>query len=188
VRAFYKSAEGTYYYGDWVTFDPGDFSFFEPTVHTYPAQEVLHDRVQVKGYVVAGTEEITEQGFEYRPLGASSGEARTVRAATLATANGITTVLATGQVMSVVIEGLTPGTAYCYRAFVKTGGGTTYGEEQTFTTEADPTGIGCVEMAAPAVPAVIGYYDLNGRRLDAPGRGFNIVRYSDGTTRKLLMK
>lgn len=40
VRAFYKASDNTYYYSDWVTFDPSDFSYFEPTVHTYPTAEV----------------------------------------------------------------------------------------------------------------------------------------------------
>ena len=30
------------------------------------------------------------------------------------------------------------------------------------------------------------WYDLNGRKQDAPQKGINIIRYSDGTTRKVL--
>lgn len=33
-----------------------------------------------------------------------------------------------------------------------------------------------------------GYYDLNGRKLNKPKKGINIIRYSDGTTRKVLIK
>ena len=56
----------------------------------------------------------------------------------------------TGQVMQAVLDGLKPQTTYTYRAFVRTTGGTTYGEEQTFTTEM-PTGIDYMETekAAP---------------------------------------
>ena len=32
------------------------------------------------------------------------------------------------------------------------------------------------------------YYDLNGRKLSAPQKGINIIRYSDGTSRKVLLK
>ena len=32
------------------------------------------------------------------------------------------------------------------------------------------------------------YYDLNGRQLDKPQKGINIIRYPDGTSRKVLMK
>ena len=47
VRAFYKAADGTYYYSDWKTFDPSDFSYFEPTVHTYPTSEVTANSATV---------------------------------------------------------------------------------------------------------------------------------------------
>ena len=33
-----------------------------------------------------------------------------------------------------------------------------------------------------------GYYSLNGRRLTAPTKGINIIRQSDGTTRKVIVK
>ena len=32
------------------------------------------------------------------------------------------------------------------------------------------------------------YFDLNGRKLNAPQKGINIIRYSDGTTRKVAIK
>ena len=32
------------------------------------------------------------------------------------------------------------------------------------------------------------WYDLNGRKLDEPQKGINIIRYSDGTSRKVLVK
>ena len=32
------------------------------------------------------------------------------------------------------------------------------------------------------------WYDLSGRRLDKPTKGINIIRMSDGTTKKVLMK
>ena len=36
------------------------------------------------------------------------------------------------------------------------------------------------------VVTVVGYFDLAGRRYDKPQRGFNIVVYSNGTTKKML--
>jgi len=47
------------------------------------------------------------------------------------------------------------------------------------------TGIGSVDAAAPTA---VGYYDLHGRRLHAPAKGLHVVRYSDGTTRKVFVK
>ena len=35
-------------------------------------------------------------------------------------------------------------------------------------------------------PTIVGYYDLNGKRINGKQRGAVIVRYSDGTTRKML--
>ena len=31
-------------------------------------------------------------------------------------------------------------------------------------------------------------YDLSGRKLDKPQKGINIIRYSDGTSKKILVK
>ena len=186
VRAFYKSAEGDYYYGGWVTFDPSDFSYFEPTVHTYAAAEVTHSSAWMKGYILAGTDAIEKQGFEYWPLNSGAAKAMSVNDA--AVAGNVQTVLATGQVMRAELRDLLPATTYCCRAFVKTATGTTYGEELTFTTLDAPTGVGVVETATPDAPTVIGYYDLSGRKSATPHRGVNIVRYSDGTARKMLVK
>ncbi|MBO5180602.1 MAG: leucine-rich repeat domain-containing protein, partial [Paraprevotella sp.] len=187
VRAFYKSVEGDYFYGDWITFDPSDFSYFEPTVHTYAAAEVTHNSARMKGYILAGTEAIEEQGFEYWSTSTSSASARRVKAATTASDN-VQTVFATGQVMTAELRDLLPATTYCCRAFVKTSSGITYGEEQTFTTQGDPTGIGFVSPDAPTTPIVEGYYDLNGRKFETPQRGINIIRYSNGTTRKIVVR
>ena len=187
VRAFYKAKTGDYYYGDWVTFDPSDFSYFEPTVHTYPATKTTDCTASVRGYVLAGTDNITEQGFEYWETSGPATTARMTKSVLpSAKAADKSVVLATGQVMQVVLDGLKPQTTYTYRAFVRTAGGTTYGEEQTFTTDV-PTGIGAVQ-ADKAAPTVTGYYDLSGRRLTSKQRGVVIERYADGTSRKVLVK
>lgn len=36
--------------------------------------------------------------------------------------------------------------------------------------------------------SITGIYDLNGRRIDALQKGFNIVRYQDGTSKKVILK
>ena len=48
-----------------------------------------------------------------------------------------------------------------------------------------PTGIEELETDKTA-PTIVGYYDLNGKLINGKQRGAVIVRYSDGTTRKLL--
>ena len=50
-----------------------------------------------------------------------------------------------------------------------------------------PTGIEEVETDKTA-PTIVGYYDLNGKLISGKQRGAVIVRYSDGTTRKVLVK
>ena len=50
-----------------------------------------------------------------------------------------------------------------------------------------PTGIEEVETDKTA-PSIVGYYDLNGKLINSKQRGAVIVRYSDGTTRKVLVK
>lgn len=183
VRAFYKSATDKYYYGDWVTFDPSDFSYFEPTVHTYEATDVTSTSVKVKGYVLAGTENIIEQGFEYWPVNISQSKVMRVVAAE----NNVSTIFSTGQVMTATLTDLQPNTTYRFRSFVKTASGMTYGEEQMLTTAYDPTGIGGVETSSSEI-TVVGYYDINGRKLDGIGNGITIVRYSNGSVRKVVRK
>lgn len=182
VRAFYKSNAGNYKYGDWVTFDPSDFSFFEPTVHTYATTDITPNTATVRGYVLAGTDNILKQGFEYWM---ASGQKR-MQAYAPVDNNTVQTVLSNGQVMIVTLKDLTPETEYVYRAFVTTSAGTKYGEEQTFTTPYDPSGVGSV--VSDETRTIVGYYDINGLRYDDPQTGFNIVVYSDGTTEKLLIK
>lgn len=179
VRPFYKDAQNKYYYGDWITFDPSDFSFFEPTVRTYPVEEVTQTSATVRGYALSGTENITSQGFQYWISGGSNHAPARVPAA-----EDIKTVTVKGQVMVVTFEDLEPGCTYTYRAFVETESGFTYGDEQTFTTEAID-GVGYVQAEEVTV---VGYYTLTGLRSDKPHQGLNIVVYSNGKTRKMIMK
>lgn len=124
VRAFYKSQTDKYYYGEWVTFDPSDFSYFEPTVHTYKSVDIQSSSAILKGVALQGSDEITEQGFEYW-----SGSANTRQSSI-----GKQIVYANGQRMESEITDLAPNTVYYYRAFAKTAKNTTYGETMQFET------------------------------------------------------
>lgn len=135
-RPFYKSEAGNMYYGDWIGFGTADaYVYFTPTVHTYATATVEHNTATLNGYALAGSDDIVEQGFEYWSEGVS----------TRAT-DGVQTVTATGQRMSVTLNDLQYNTVYKYRAYVKTATETTYGEEQTFTTGEDPAGISEVSV------------------------------------------
>lgn len=176
VRAFYKSAAGTYYYSDWLTFDPSDFSYFEPTVRTYALTEVNGNSVTLHGYALQGSDDIISQGFEYEMTGTGAS-----RIHALAATSG--TIIAKGQVMTATLTDLPDG-EYTFKAFVQTSAGYTYGEPQTFVI--DYAGVGDITVDK-VEPEIVGYYDINGRSYSAPQPGFNIVVYSDGSTKKLMV-
>lgn len=182
VRAFYKSTSGKYYYSDWVTFDPTDFSYFEPTVHTYPVTSINDFNATLKGYVMNGSDEIKSQGFEYWPTGTP---AKTMAQVPVNSAD-VQTVLAKGQVMVAEISGLLADTEYTYRAFAETSSGIIYGEEQTFRTT-DTSGIESITVGGDET-TIIGYYDINGRRYNSLQRGLNIIVYSNGKIEKRLVR
>lgn len=177
VRAFFKDAEGKYYYSDWITFDPSDFSFFEPTVRTYSTEAIGDNHATLRGYVLPGTDDIVRQGLQYW-----------INSKTISRADApeIFTVEAKGQMMTVEISNLKPGCEYIFRAFVETKSGFTYGEEQSFQT----SGASGLEdtFINTSGPEIVRYYDVFGHRYDKPCHGVNIVLYSDGTTKKIYIK
>ena len=101
------------------------------------------------------------------------------------------TVEASGQVMTASLTGLDYSSTYHYVAFVTTAEGDTfYGEEQVFSTADDPTGIEDIyaETADQSPATVVARYNIRGERIDTPQAGVNILRMSDGTTRKVWVK
>lgn len=134
VRAFYKSIDGDYtQYGEWIGFDPSDFSYFEPTVYTYDMATVSNVDVKVKGFYMPGTENIEDYGFEYW-LQSSPTDVQV--------ASGVETRASedfSGKEINVAIKGLTAKSIYEYRAFARTAQGSFYGATKTFKTNADTT-------------------------------------------------
>lgn len=169
VRPFYQSNSGKKYYGEWIGIDPSDFSYFEPTVHTYASINVDNNIVTISGYVLQGSDDILSQGFEYWINGT----------ATRAPGQNVIKVTASGLRMSVELSDLQPNREYGYRAFVTTSRGTTYGEERTFMSPDVMTGISSVTTVKEAT---VGVYDLRGRlvrsdasSLDGLPKGLYIV-------------
>lgn len=143
-RPFYKAESGKTWYGEWSAFGTADaYVYFDPTVRTYAA--VCHDEnsATVSGFIIAGSDDIKEQGFEYW----KRDDAYATTKHTTATTDDNThqTVVATGQRMSAILQNLEPNTTYIVRAYVTTEHGTTYGEEQIFSTPYS-TAIGEVEL------------------------------------------
>lgn len=166
VRPYYESASGNMYYGDWMTFDPTDFSYFEPTVHTYDfPEDPSSNSVEVRGYVMQGTDDVIEQGFEYWKTSDSQRK--------MASNGEVMRVKATGQLMIATLKDLDYESHYVVRAYVITAGGTVYGEERTFATPADPTsGIIEVKESESVSRSLKGIYTMDGRKIEritAPG-------------------
>ena len=143
-RPFYKAESGKTWYGEWSAFGTADaYVYFDPTVRTYAV--VCHDEnsATVSGFIIAGSDDIKEQGFEYSKRDDAYATAKHATATT--DDNTHQTVVATGQRMSAVLQNLEPNTTYIVRAYVTTEHGTTYGEEQIFSTPYS-TAIGEVEL------------------------------------------
>ena len=196
-RPFYTSASGQSYYGEWVGFGTADaYVYFTPTVHTYATAMTSTDAVRLTGYVLPGSDDIVEQGFEYWKDGASTRS------------NNVTRVIASGQRMSVLIENLEHGTRYKYRAFATTTKETVYGDTQMFET---PVMTDVEEVIFDSTPAVstgrgviyinnvddncrVRIFTLSGvevytgydREISVEG-GIYIV-HTDGITQKLMVK
>ena len=186
IRPFFQSQAGNRYWGNWVTIDPSDVSYFEPSVHTYNTTNIEDNTAEVKGFVMEGSEDVESQGFMYWETSSQPTAQAGRKRAPVIPANA-KKVEATGNIMVASLSNLEYDTEYCYVAFAKTSGGETfYGEEQTFKTDpVAPDGISLTPVLSVSEGAI---YDFQGRKLNAPQKGINIIRYSDGTTRKVLIK
>ncbi len=142
-----------------------------PTVQTYAATNITDVSALVKGYVSMGSEEILEQGFEYW-AGEYSEE-------------NVETIVCADEVIAITLTGLSSQTTYTYRAFATTERlGTTYGDDFTFTTDV-ATGINGISLDSENV---VGIYSVGGQKIEAPQKGVNIIRYTDGTVKKIYVK
>ena len=162
-RPYYLSDDGTYHYGDWMGLDPTNTSYFEPTVHTYAKINIEGNTALVRGYALAGTDNIKVQGFKYWKTSGNNAPNRAPNVPTNAQ-----TIEAVGQqIITATLAALEYNTTYHYVAFVTTEDGTTYyGEEQVFTTPMPPAGIDDVIADAPTTVNIKkGVYTLTGVKL-----------------------
>lgn len=129
-RAYYEDIKGTRTFGEWTAFSTADaYVYFEPTVYTYAPTNVTSTGAELRGYALAGSDDVTEQGFEYRAVAQSR-----------AAEGDVQRVVVSGQRMRAQLDNLLPSTTYSVRTFATTAKGTTYGDEMTFTTAEDPNG------------------------------------------------
>jgi len=133
-RAFYQSAAGNMYYGDWQYIFTGDVAVeFDPILYTYGATVVKENEATISGYALAGSEDFTEQGFEYWAESRADGSTNAPRRMPAAL-NEHFFVQASGISLRVTLTNLDAGTIYKYRVYGKVGDQYYYGSEQTFTT------------------------------------------------------
>lgn len=153
-RAFYQSAAGNMYYGNWQYIFTGDATVeFDPIIYTYPATSVKENEATLKGYALAGSEDFSEQGFEYW------AESRAYKAPRSTAAIGEHhTVTASGISMKATLTDLDAGTVYRYRSYAKIGSKLLYGSEMTLTTQGeyhDPQAIEDIQTEAPKATKVL---------------------------------
>ena len=134
-RAFYQSAAGQMYYGEWQYIFTGDVTVeFDPVLYTYSATVVKETEATISGYALAGAADFTEQGFEYWAESRAT-EPTTMSLRKMKNALGEHFfVQASGITMRVTLTNLDAGTVYKYRAYGKVGEQVYYGAEQSFTT------------------------------------------------------
>ncbi len=168
--AYVRTASKTYY-GEEKAFTTT--AIIAPTAQTYAASDITSTSAVLHGYVQMGSEEIAEQGFEYW--------AKDV---------GMQTVTTTGDYMSVMVTGLKSNTKYTFHAYAITVSGmistTAFGDDMTFTTDV-PNGIETMTAEETEVYKVA-RYTTDGKQVPSLQQGMNIIRYSDGTARKVLVK
>ncbi len=137
-RAFYQSAAGNMYYGDWQYIFTGDVAVeFDPILYTYGATVVKENEATISGYALAGSEDFTEQGFEYWAESRADNSANAPYHRMSAELNEHFFAQASGIKMTVTLTNLDEGTVYKYRAYGKVGNQYYYGSEQTFTTQGE---------------------------------------------------
>jgi hypothetical protein len=134
-KAFATTASGTVE-GTAMTFTTTAAPIVAPVVTTLAATEITNATATLNGTVTAGSEEITAQGFMYKATAATDW----------------TTVVATGENMTLTVEGLEAELEYVFKAFATTASGTTEGEELTFTTLAGLNDATAVSIIASVYP------------------------------------
>ena len=133
-RAFYQSSAGNMYYGDWQYIFTGDVAVeFDPILYTYGATVVRENEATISGYALAGSEDFTEQGFEYWAETRANGGANAPRRMPAALGEHFF-VQASGIALRATLTNLDAGTVYKYRVYGKVGDQYYYGAEQSFAT------------------------------------------------------
>ncbi|MFA6825251.1 MAG: T9SS type A sorting domain-containing protein, partial [Bacteroidales bacterium] len=120
VRAYARTASMNNYYGTALTFTTQTPGVTPPTVVTNEANPVNDRDATLNGKVTAGSEAITNQGFEWKAASASTWTP--------------VTVVPVNDTITYQLTGIDPSTLYEFKSFATTASGTEYGTTQTFQT------------------------------------------------------
>ena len=184
-RPYYISNSGTYYYGEWVGIDPTNTPNDEPVIYTDETSVVEGNTAILKGYTSIDAGQLESQGFKYWKVTEETEDMEATIPMNAAT------VETSGQMMTANLTGLDYNSTYHYVAFVTTvEGETLYGKVHAFTIGEDPTGIEDIQLEPTEQNsvAIVARYNMSGQPISSPQKGINILRMSDGTARKVLVK
>ncbi len=184
-RPYYVSGSGKYHYGWWEELLPSEDSYYSPNVHTSRTVSLDGNRASVQGYAMAGTDEVKRQGFLYwkKPATAYAEGSRPALVPDDAMAAD-----AEGYMMTAELDNLDYSEYYWVVAFVEaTNGKYYYGELRKFQTGANPVGVDEL-VSSPSAVSEEARYNIQGHRIQSPEKGLNIIRMSDGTVKKVLVR
>lgn len=184
-RPYYVSGSGKYHYGWWEELLPSEDSYYSPNVHTSRTVSLDGNRASVQGYAMAGTDEVKRQGFLYwkKPATAYAEGSRPALVPDDAMAAD-----AEGYMMTAELDNLDYSECYWVVAFVEaTNGKYYYGELRKFQTGANPVGVDEL-VSSPSAASEEARYNIQGHRIQSPEKGLNIIRMSDGTVKKVLVR
>lgn len=178
LNYYIKLDDGNTYSGDWSAFGTADaYVYFDPTVRTYDVEDITPSSAMLRGYVVAGSDDVREQGFEYR---AAARETRALGDA------GWNVAAADGISMSVCLTtcNLPPHTSTAPSPRPPKARCTAW--KRRLPRRPSPEWKASGRQTKRKHP--VEYYDLQGRRHAGPFKGLNLIRYSDGSVHKVLVK
>ena len=165
ARAYVKTAQGKYFYGNDITFTTTEF-VSTPTVVTGEVEELTYESATVAGQVVStGGTTVTEYGHVLgKTPDVEQGSAVGVKRNTEETDSPLE--------YTSVFESLKSNTTYYVRAFATNAKGTMYGDAVSFTTERAPVKIGYFSVSSVTKNSAYLFaqvYETNGHTIAKAG-------------------